>query len=248
MTVKYGYFLYFLLLSEEVSFQLNICSLFKISASVFVFELSGRLLSEADISDLKMCFSIWAKFILNVPFNVHVLMGWNAVPSGQWRASVRWRYCPEYTVHYNKYSISRSRCLNINGAPCVTGILCWLLREGVVPWWWAVGRGVIERAQPPGVPSGFLGLPLDHNRSAQRSSRITAKYFIKSIIQQLPWEAESKREEKMMVREREGEKEGNGKTNRAEEKRGEMRDWENVQESDREMKGECDWEGRERRK
>lgn len=61
-------------------------------------------------------------------------------------------------------------------------------------------EGVIERAQPPGVPSRFQGLPLDHNWSAQRSSRITAKYFIKSIIQHLPWEAESKLEEEKMVR------------------------------------------------
>lgn len=68
-------------------------------------------------------------------------------------------------------------------------------------------EGVIEVAQTPGVPSGFQGLPLDHNRSAQRSSRITAKYFIKSIIQQLPWEAKSKRVEKMMVRVKERERE-----------------------------------------
>lgn len=38
-------------------------------------------------------------------------------------------------------------------------------------------------------------LPLGHNWSTQRSSRITAKYFIKSIIQQLPWEAKSERGE-----------------------------------------------------
>lgn len=80
----------------------------------------------------------------------------------------------------------------------------------------------------PSVPSGFQGLPLVHNWSAQQCSRITAKYFIKSIIQQLLWEAESNREEEEMVRAREREMCRDGKTRRAEEiervKEAEMRD------------------------
>lgn len=58
----------------------------------------------------------------------------------------------------------------------------------------SVSRGVVSAR-------GFEDLLLlGHNWSLQQESRITAKYFIKSIIQQLPWEANRE----MEMSEREG--------------------------------------------